>query len=120
MVQIETAAIESMLASNNAAMVFLDFAAAFPSIAHAFLFATLTAMGLPDFFVKAVFALYQNNIQSLRISGEVFIGFCVTAGVRQGCPLSGILFCICHQCPDLRPEHHSRGYGSALLQGVCR
>ena len=40
-VQIETKAIECLVSSKNAAMIFLDFAAAFPSIAHEFLFFVL-------------------------------------------------------------------------------
>ena len=37
-VQVETKAIECLVSSKNAAMIFLDFAAAFPSIAHVFYF----------------------------------------------------------------------------------
>ena len=59
-----------------------------------FLFATLQAMGLPAFYVNAIPALHKENLHSLRISGDVLAGFCVTAGVRQGCQFSGILFAI--------------------------
>ena len=39
---------------NNCIAIFLDFRAAFPSVAHAYIWKVLLALGLPDAFVSAV------------------------------------------------------------------
>ena len=45
-----------------AILAFFDFAAAFPSVAHTWLFAVLTASGAPEWFINYVSALYAGNV----------------------------------------------------------
>ena len=93
--EIETEAVlASMTKARSAAMVFFDFAAAFPSVAHAFIFITLSTLGVPRNIIHAIKQLYKNNIHVLRLGCHSIVGFTVHTGVKQGCPLSGLLFVI--------------------------
>ncbi len=74
--------------------VLLDMAVAFPSVAHNFLFAILLFLGFPVEFVTAITKLYFRNFQFIRIGGKVHPGPTLLRGVRQGCPLSMLLFAI--------------------------
>ena len=42
------------------AIVLLDFAAAFPSVAHAWMFAVINAIGMPIGFRNAIGKMYEN------------------------------------------------------------
>ena len=80
--------------AERAGLFLLDFAAAFPSIAHEYLFAALRSAGLPPWLLQFVRALYVANDATLVVAGSKHAGFSLKAGIRQGCPLSPILFAI--------------------------
>ena len=65
---------------------------AFLSVAHAFLQAVLRHVGLPSSAMNVIRALYHNSRCMLMVRGQVFEGFPLNAGIRQGCPLSPLLF----------------------------
>ena len=75
-------------------LAFFDFAAAFPSVAHEWLFAVLAARGCPDGFINVVRAMYSLVTTFFRTDGRLSFLCWVLAGVLQGCPLSGMLFAI--------------------------
>ena len=95
LIDIDVAAQKISVRSSSGAIVLLDFRAAFPSMDHDFIWDTLLAVGLPANFICAVKLLYRDNVHFLRLQGQLFEGPSVHSGVRQGCPLSGILFAIC-------------------------
>jgi len=74
---------------------FLDQRAAFPSGAHDDLFAILAAVVLPTKFINAVRTLYKNNVHEIKLGGRTYPVPIIKSGVRQGCPLSMILFALC-------------------------
>ena len=74
--------------------MFFDFAAAFPSLSHEFLHACLEHLGLPRSFRNFVRALYTGNDCLISAGGETHAGFSIRAGIRQGCPLSPLLFAL--------------------------
>ena len=76
------------------AIMLYDYAAAFPSVSHVFLFVCLTAAGLPGGMIAFFRALYTNNQVYVNIDGEILWLYEVLAGVLQGCPASGSLFVI--------------------------
>jgi hypothetical protein len=75
-------------------LAFFDFAAAFPSVLHSWLFLSLEACGAPDGFVKVIAAMYRCVSTYTVVEGCSHFMFWVLSGVLQGCPLSGMLFAI--------------------------
>ena len=91
-------------------IVALDQEKAYDKIRHRYLWSTLEYLNLPEEFVRTVKSLYENAYTQVAINGEFSKPFQVTRGVRQGDPLSCLLFdlaieplaCKLRNCNDLR------------------
>lgn len=101
---------------DNTAAIFFDFAAAFPSLSRRYLFAALETIGIPFTVTHAIKELYRNNFHYIKLQGVIYPGFTVTAGVRQGCPLSATIFALVtdplirYLCYKLPPTVTFRAY----------
>ena len=89
---VEQAAMEVSLQDADAAMLLFDFAAAFPSLGPELIEETLAHLGLPAEVLATVAALYDGNHCSLIAGGCRHRGFPMLRGLRQGCPLSPLLY----------------------------
>ena len=105
-IDVDTAAQTVSVKSKSGVIILFDFKAAFPSMDHSFIWHTLRIAGIPSDFVSAIQMLYKNNQHRLRMDGELYNGPTVSSGVRQGCPLSGLLFSICVDVLLLRLADH--------------
>ena len=79
---------------KKGAIILFDFRAAFSSLSHDFLWDVMETIGLPTRYVEAVKLFYVNNRHKLKVGGQLVDGVIVHAGVRQGCPLSPLLFAL--------------------------
>ena len=125
-VETEAVMISHSLQHKRAAAIFFDFTAAFPSLAHVFLWEALRAAGIPLSVIAAIKQLYTNNAHWLKMKGSVFPSVLVRSGVKQGCPLSPTLFIVAGEAilrylkQHLRPPHdHISGYAddTAIILG---
>ena len=95
-----------------------DFFSAFPSVDHDFLWQVMTAAGLPKELIRAVKKLYKFNCHLIKLAGKTYKGPTVLAGVKQGCPLSMVLFALCiedRRAPSTPYQHcHRRRRGGCL------
>jgi len=87
----EAMALES-LHSADSVCLFYDFAAAFPSVEHTLLMEYFKALGWPSWLLRFIGVLYANNHCFISMGGSLFLGFLLSHGIRQGCPLSPLLF----------------------------
>ena len=77
---------------ENGVIVALDQEKAYDKIAHDYLWLTLEKYGLPPSFIDIIKSLYDSAKTLVIINGESSSPFRVTRGVRQGDPLSCLLF----------------------------
>ena len=91
-IDLEEEAMTTSLYRSEGAVVLLDFAAAFPSISQTFLKVALRKIGFPPCALNILDSLYYQNHCRIQIQGSHYPGFPMTAGIRQGCPLSPLLF----------------------------
>ena len=75
-----------------AAILSLDQEKAFDRVDWSFLFATLEKNGLCPSFIRWVRLLYSKARCSILVNGYSSPVFYPTSGIRQGCPLSPILY----------------------------
>ena len=76
-------------------MCFVDLEKAFDRVPRGVLWGVLRKYGVPDpLIVVAVQSLYDRCQSLVRIAGSKLDTFLVRVGLRQGCPLSPILFII--------------------------
>ena len=92
--EIDEVAMTISLTEAYGGMVLFDFKAAFPSIEHEYLFKVLEHIGTPKPVLNAIMALYDQVQCILQFKGETSDNIGMTAGVRQGCPLSPLLFAV--------------------------
>ena len=92
-------------------IVALDQEKAYDRIDHAYLWEILKAYGLPDAFIERVKNLYKNAETSVMINRTPSGVFLVLRGVRQGDPLSCLLF-------NLAIEPLAESLRSSDLEGI--
>ena len=76
-------------------MVLVDFKAAFPSVSHNFMLTCLKGLGVPRSAIRVLEALYLDGACTISSGGALWPGFDMTSGIRQGCPLSPLIFAVC-------------------------
>jgi len=95
---------------EDGTIVALDQEKAYDKIDHHYLLETLKKFQLPDRFIQTVHSLYEKAETAIIINGVVSSPFNVTRGVRQGDPLSCLLFnlaieplaCLLRNSPNLQ------------------
>lgn len=92
----------------------LDFESAFDRISHRYMFDILRRYGISRWFVDRIRTLYDGSLASVQINGTLKGHIPIHCAVRQGCPLSIVMYALCLH-PLLRtlenslPGIHIRG-----------
>ena len=73
-------------------MLMMDNAKAFDRLQHAFMMDVLQAFNLPTDIINAVRTLYNGAETRVKLNGQLGGPFPNTSGVKQGDPVSGLLF----------------------------
>ncbi len=76
----------------NGVIVALDQEKAYDRVDHGYLWATLEHVGCPPSLIRTMKALYEGAESVVIVNGVVSRAFRVTRGVRQGDPMSCLLF----------------------------
>ena len=73
----------------------IDFQGAFDNLSHEYLFELLCKYGFSERFRKRMWSIYNNPTSSVQVNGYRSYPFPIKSSIRQGCPLSVILFAMC-------------------------
>ena len=92
--EVDTASMHTPLMQDNGACVLLDFASAFPSISQAYMMEVLSSIGVPSSALNFIASLYDESYCRIQLNGSMGDAFYLKAGVRQGCPLSPLLYSV--------------------------
>ena len=80
------------LKNKNHMIISIDAEKAFDKIQHPFMIKTLQKMGLEGNYLNIIKAIYEKPTASIILNGEKLKAFPLRSGMRQGCPLSPLLF----------------------------
>ena len=94
LIDIDTESMTISLRSERGAIILFDFRAAFPSVSQDYVHQVLEYIGMPEAPRRLILSLYDDSKCVISCKGTTFPGFSMTAGVRQGCPLSPLLFAV--------------------------
>ena len=78
--------------SVEACLVSVDFAGAFNSLLHGYLWEVLRRYGLDENIIELLRSMYTGASTTIRLNGVLGPLVRLSRGVRQGCPLSMLLF----------------------------
>jgi hypothetical protein len=81
-----------LLLKQPAYCVLLDVAAAYDTTRHDTLVETLLSLDFPEHLVRGIHGMYEGLQYQVAVNGKVAPPFPVGIGVKQGCPLSPILY----------------------------
>lgn len=78
----------------HCALVSLDFEKAFDKINHLYLLRTMKMMKFPEKVINTIGNLLRNGTSRISVNGQLSKPINVQSSVRQGCPISMVLFAI--------------------------
>lgn len=70
----------------------LDFENAFDRVEHGFLFDVLRRFNFGENFTKWIMILYKGALTKIKCNGFLTDAFKISRSIRQGCPLSSLLY----------------------------
>ena len=78
--------------NNSGILLMLDFEKAFDTVEWPFLFKVLEKFNFGNQFIKWIKILYKNPYTTIKNNGWLSDKFPLKRGIRQGCPVSALLF----------------------------
>ena len=69
-----------------------DAEKAFDKIQHPFMITTLTKLGTKGTYLSIIKANYDKSTANIILNSEKLKHFLLKSGIREGCPLSSLLF----------------------------
>ncbi len=76
-------------------LIFLDFLKAYDSLNWNFMFSSLEKYGFGPDFLRWIHILYEKPSCMVKVNGFISEEFEIKRGIRQGCPISALLFILC-------------------------
>ena len=73
-------------------LALIDFEKAFDTVEWSFLFNTLSTLNFGQNYIRWIKLLYSNISSCVTNNGYISNYFTLTRGIRQGCPISALLF----------------------------
>jgi hypothetical protein len=73
-------------------IISIDAEKAFDKIQHHFMIKVLRKLGIEEKYLNIIKVLYDKPIANIILNGEKLKPFPLNSGMRQGCPLSPLLF----------------------------
>jgi retron-type reverse transcriptase len=77
---------------KNYLIISIDAEKAFNKIQHHFMIKALRKLGIEGMYLNIVKAMYDKPTANIILNGENLKQFPLNSGMRQGCPLSPLLF----------------------------
>jgi hypothetical protein len=99
---------------GDAMILSVDHQAAFDMVEWDFIFETLKMMNVGPLFLKLVKSIYCENhvFSAVNVNGFISNFFSINRGIRQGCPLSPLIYVITSEVLS----HYVRG--TTMLRGI--
>lgn len=91
---------------ESAGLLSLDFQKAFDNINHQYLFKTMNRMNIPEMIINVIRFMYSDAHSRIQVNGFFTKPIRLASGIRQGCPLSMLLYSICTE-PLIRMIHQN-------------
>ena len=97
---------------TRGAILFLDQEKAFDRMSHSFIIQTLQHFGFGSKFINWISTIYNGCSARVKINGFTTPTFSIQRGVRQGCPLSSLLYVLCAEvlCLEIRRNREIVGF----------
>ncbi|XP_043468318.1 uncharacterized protein LOC122502364 [Leptopilina heterotoma] len=92
---------------------FVDIKAVFPSVNRGLLWEVLKERGVEQGLVERIKEFYEDTRERVKIGKKLGKVFWLGRGLRQGCPLSPLLFNVLMS--DLEEKMYKRGKGGVIL-----
>ena len=92
-------------------LTLIDFEKAFDTIEWSFLLDTLKAFNFGETFINWIKLLYSNIVSCVSNNGSISQYFSLGRGIRQGCPISALLFILVAEiiAINIRSNEHIQG-----------
>ena len=99
------------LKDKNHMIISIDAEKAFDKIQHTSVPKTLQKMGIEGTYLNKAKAIYEKSTANVTLNGEKLKAFPLRSGIRQGCPLSPLLFNIVFEvlATAIREENEIKG-----------
>ena len=73
-------------------IISMDAEKAFDKTDQRFMLKILNKLGIDETYLKIIKAIYDKPTDSIILNGQKLEAFPLKSGIRQGCPLSPLLF----------------------------